>query len=135
MLGLDSFTALKVVELLRKEKDMGRIIISTIHQPSTEIFDCFDKLMLLYEGHCVYHADANKVVPYFTERGYDVPKFSNPAEFIMKVLRPKAPNEEEFKELAENDKNMKGSFHGDQEMMKLCNFYREEYVKHFRILY
>ena len=91
--------------------------------------------MLLYEGNCVYHADANKLVPYFTERGYDIPKFSNPAEFIMKVLRPKAPNEEEFKELAENDKNMKGSFHGDQEMMKLCNFYREEYVTNFLFFY
>lgn len=126
---MDSFTALKVVELLKKEKDMGRVIISTIHQPSTEIFDCFDKLMLLHEGHCVYHGDANKVVPYFTKLGYDIPKFTNPAEFLMKILRPKMTNEEEeFKEFVQENENLKDSFQGDQDIAKLYTYYREEYV-------
>lgn len=114
---------------------MGRIIISTIHQPSTEIFECFDKLMLLYEGRCVYHSDADKVVPYFSNLGYEIPKFSNPAEFLMKILRPKSPNEEEeaeLNELAEKDKDMKASFHEESEMLKLYNYYRNDYVKrHF----
>lgn len=129
---MDSFTALKVVELLKREKDMGRVIISTIHQPSTEIFNCFDKLMLLYEGHCVYHDNANQVVPYFTKLGYEIPKFSNPAEFLMKILRPKdSSDDEEFKALAEKDEGMKASFHGDQEIAKLFNQYKEEYVHFF----
>ena len=125
---MDSFTALKVVELLKKEKDLGRIIISTIHQPSTEIFDCFDKLMLLFEGHCVYHADANQVVNYFNKMGYEVPKFSNPAEFIMKILRPKSPDEDEFQELIDKDDSFIASFHEEQDIDKLCNYYGEDYV-------
>jgi ABC-type multidrug transport system ATPase subunit len=45
--GLDSFTAASVMETLRALAASGRTVISTIHQPNTEIFDNFDRLMLV----------------------------------------------------------------------------------------
>ena len=36
--GLDSSTALKIVKILKKEALLGKTIICTIHQPSSEIF-------------------------------------------------------------------------------------------------
>lgn len=46
--GLDSFTALKIIEMLVKlAKDQHRAVIATIHQPNSEIFLSFDKLLLL----------------------------------------------------------------------------------------
>jgi ABC-type multidrug transport system ATPase subunit len=45
--GLDSFTAASVMVTLRALAASGRTVISTIHQPNTEIFDNFDRLMLV----------------------------------------------------------------------------------------
>jgi ABC-type multidrug transport system ATPase subunit len=45
--GLDSFTALQVMETLRGLAASGRTVISTIHQPSSEIYEVFDKLILI----------------------------------------------------------------------------------------
>lgn len=52
--GLDSETALHVVEILKLLAENGRTVISTIHQPSSEIFMTFDKLILLVEGNIIY---------------------------------------------------------------------------------
>lgn len=40
--GLDSFTATSVMEILRDLAQSGRTVISTIHQPNSDIFEMFD---------------------------------------------------------------------------------------------
>ncbi|KAI3631582.1 hypothetical protein MIR68_010465 [Amoeboaphelidium protococcarum] len=87
--GLDSFTAFNVVEQLKLlAKD--RTIITTIHQPNSDIFMLFDDLFLLEEGRVVYDGPVNKVVDYFENLGYTCPKYVNPADFIfMQVLNDK----------------------------------------------
>jgi len=40
--GLDSFTATSVVEVLKEMANQGRTVISTIHQPNSDIFNMFD---------------------------------------------------------------------------------------------
>jgi ABC-type multidrug transport system ATPase subunit len=45
--GLDSFTATSVMETLRDLAMTGRTVVSTIHQPNSDIFEMFDRLMLL----------------------------------------------------------------------------------------
>jgi len=52
--GLDSTTALNVLELLKKLAQNGRNIVSTIHQPSSEIFSQFDNLLLMVRGNVIY---------------------------------------------------------------------------------
>ena len=52
--GLDSFTALQIVKLMHDLAKKGQTIISTIHQPSSEAFLEFDRLLLLSKGYCVY---------------------------------------------------------------------------------
>lgn len=50
--GLDSTTALRIIRLLKKEAhDNKMTIICTIHQPSAELFNEFDRLLLLHEGY------------------------------------------------------------------------------------
>lgn len=48
--GLDSFTAYSIVEQLRKVARRGCAVLCTIHQPSSEIFELFDSVILLKEG-------------------------------------------------------------------------------------
>lgn len=45
--GLDSSTALRIIQLLKREAQNGMTIIATIHQPSGEVFNCFDRLIVL----------------------------------------------------------------------------------------
>ena len=45
--GLDSFTAAGVMETLRALASSGRTVVSTIHQPNSEIYNNFDRLLLI----------------------------------------------------------------------------------------
>lgn len=59
----------------------------TVHQPSTEIFFKFDRVILLADGHIVYNGPPKKVVTYFAKIGYKCPTFMNPGEYISTVQR------------------------------------------------
>jgi ABC-type multidrug transport system ATPase subunit len=53
--GLDSFMAKSICKLLQKlAHKSGKTIISTIHQPSSQAFAYFDRLLLMADGHIVY---------------------------------------------------------------------------------
>lgn len=84
--GLDSFTALTVMTVLKSLAKSGVTIVCTIHQPSTDIFNLFDRLQLLTEGHVVYQGPASEVRTYFDELGYVCPPLTNPADHFMNVL-------------------------------------------------
>lgn len=52
--GLDSTTAQNVLEVLGRLARSGRNVVSTIHQPSSEIFERFDNLILIVRGNIIY---------------------------------------------------------------------------------
>ena len=52
--GLDSFRAFQIVKILQKQARKGKTVLATIHQPSSESYINFDKLILMCEGNVVY---------------------------------------------------------------------------------
>jgi ATP-binding cassette subfamily G (WHITE) protein 2 (SNQ2) len=48
--GLDAQSAWNLVRFLRKLADQGQAILCTIHQPSSLLFESFDRLLLLETG-------------------------------------------------------------------------------------
>lgn len=60
--GLDSASAFFVVQTLRTVARDGRTVISSIHQPSSEVFALFDDLFLLSGGETVYFGEAKMAV-------------------------------------------------------------------------
>ena len=60
--GLDSASAFFVVQTLRNVARDGRTVISSIHQPSSEVFALFDDLFLLSGGETVYFGEAKMAV-------------------------------------------------------------------------
>ena len=58
----------------------------TIHQPNSEIFRLFDRLLFLIEGKCVYQGRAIEVIDYFSKIGFSCPEFSNPPDYIMSIM-------------------------------------------------
>ena len=97
--GLDSYSSFQVMELLNSQAAKGRTVISTIHQPSSDIYTKFAKLLLLCDGHVMYHGDAKNAVSYFDSHRYSCPALSNPADYFMEILHienldSKTPEEE-----------------------------------------
>jgi len=64
--GLDSFTATSVCETLRELALAGRTVISTIHQPNSDIYESFDRLMLMAQGRIIYFNEAKLAVGFFS---------------------------------------------------------------------
>jgi ATP-binding cassette subfamily G (WHITE) protein 2 (SNQ2) len=59
--GLDSQSAFAIMEFLRSLANNGQSILCTIHQPSAELFQGFDRLLLLRKGgQTVYFGDVGK---------------------------------------------------------------------------
>jgi ABC-type multidrug transport system ATPase subunit/ABC-type multidrug transport system permease subunit len=98
--GLDSYTALVLMKILNTQALEGKTVISTIHQPSSDIFHLFDKLMLLSDGQVAYHGPAKNSVGFFAKAGFECPRFTNPADYFMEVLYVK-----NSRELTNDEKN------------------------------
>ena len=58
--GLDR-SAWNIVRFLRKLVDQGQVILCTIHQPSSLLFENFDKLLLLQKGGETVRASSETV--------------------------------------------------------------------------
>ena len=85
--GLDSFQAQNIIETLISLSRHGRIVISTIHQPRSSIYEMFDKLLLLDDsGREVYCGRAHKALTYFSDAGCECPQHYNPADFFLDAI-------------------------------------------------
>lgn len=60
--GLDSASAFFITHTLRNIARDSRTVISSIHQPSSEVFALFDDLFLLSGGETIYFGEAKKAV-------------------------------------------------------------------------
>ncbi|CAN1263961.1 ABC transporter G family member 15 [Linum perenne] len=84
--GLDSASAFFVVQSLRNIARDGRTIISSIHQPSSEVFALFDDLFLLSSGEPVYFGEAKKAVQFFAQAGFPCPSKRNPSDHFLRCI-------------------------------------------------
>lgn len=81
--GLDATSAHQLVKTLKVLAGKGRTIITTIHQPRSEIWDLFDNLVVLTRGSPVFSGPRSECEPWFSALGYSLPPFVNPAEFYI----------------------------------------------------
>ncbi|XVF69601.1 hypothetical protein PTKIN_Ptkin11bG0094200 [Pterospermum kingtungense] len=84
--GLDSASAFFVVQALRNSARDGRTVISSIHQPSSEVFMLFDDLFLLSGGETVYFGEAKMAVEFFAEAGVPCPSRRNPSDHFLRCI-------------------------------------------------
>ncbi|KAJ8754205.1 hypothetical protein K2173_002105 [Erythroxylum novogranatense] len=93
--GLDARSAAIVMRTVRNTVDTGRTVVCTIHQPSIDIFEAFDELLLMKRGGQVIYAGplghhSHELVEYF-EAIPGVPKIKdgiNPATWMLDVSSP-----------------------------------------------
>ncbi|XP_046846390.1 protein white-like isoform X2 [Xenia sp. Carnegie-2017] len=96
--GLDSFMAQTVVATLQNLAHHGMTILSTIHQPSSEVYQMFDNLILLANGRLAYVGPREEAIPYFERINYPCPVNYNPADYFVYILAFIPEKEEESKE-------------------------------------
>lgn len=84
--GLDAHSAFAVVEaLVRMARLHNRTIIMSIHQPRSNIFNLFDRLLLLAAGRMVYSGPADEAASHFGTLGYSVPAGFNTADYLIDI--------------------------------------------------
>ncbi|CAJ1967703.1 unnamed protein product [Sphenostylis stenocarpa] len=93
--GLDARAAAVVMRTVRNTVDTGRTVVCTIHQPSIDIFENFDELLLMKRGGQVIYGgplgrNSHNLIEYF-EAIPGVPKIKdgyNPATWMLEITSP-----------------------------------------------
>ncbi|XP_028104411.1 pleiotropic drug resistance protein 3-like isoform X2 [Camellia sinensis] len=98
--GLDARAAAIVMRAVKNVAETGRTIVCTIHQPSIDIFEAFDELILLKSGGQIIYSGplgqhSSSVIEYFEDIS-GVPKIKNnynPATWMLDVTSTSAEAE------------------------------------------
>jgi ATP-binding cassette subfamily G (WHITE) protein 2 (PDR) len=106
--GLDSQSSWAVVSVLRRLADHGQSILCTVHQPSSTLFEQFDRLLFLAEGGRTAYfgpigTNFSELVSYFETKGArKCGEHENPAEYIIEVAN-RASGNQDWPELWKHD--------------------------------
>ncbi|KAG6672694.1 hypothetical protein I3842_16G072200 [Carya illinoinensis] len=84
--GLDSASAFFVTQTLSGLSRDGRTVIASIHQPSSEVFELFDRLCLLSGGKTVYFGEACEAYEFFAQAGFPCPALRNPSDHFLRCV-------------------------------------------------
>lgn len=85
--GLDAAAALTVTSVLRNLADSGMAVISTIHQPRQAIFQQFDRVLLLVDGHMVYFGEREGMMDWFmSTHNLSPPPLESATDWLLDVM-------------------------------------------------
>lgn len=85
--GLDSFNAALLVDCLRGlARRNATNVVMTIHQPRSNVFAGFDRILVLNQGEMTWFGKAKEVDAYYASIGHSIPSHYNPADFLIDVL-------------------------------------------------
>ncbi|KAE8350031.1 ABC-2 type transporter-domain-containing protein [Aspergillus coremiiformis] len=89
--GLDASTALEYVQSLRSLTDMANVsTLVALYQASENLYNLFDKVILINEGKCAYYGRADSARRYFENLGFKcAPRWTTP-DFLLSVTDPQA---------------------------------------------
>ncbi|CAG2171277.1 unnamed protein product [Oppiella nova] len=70
--GLDAFMAKNIVQVLKTMTSEGRTVICTIHQPSSQVFELFDSLLLMADGRVAFKGSIGDAKNFFSTQGLQI---------------------------------------------------------------
>jgi ABC-type multidrug transport system ATPase subunit len=74
---------MQLTTVLQKVAAAGASVLFTIHQPASDIFESFDRIILLNKGRVMYQGSVEQAPDYFSARGYSLKPRYNPADFFL----------------------------------------------------
>ncbi|KAI3857775.1 hypothetical protein MKW92_026181 [Papaver armeniacum] len=85
--GLDSSCAFMVVKVLQRIARSGRIVIMSVHQPSSRVVGLLDHLMFLSQGETVYYGSPTNLSIFLSALGHPIPENEDRTEFMLDLYR------------------------------------------------
>lgn len=87
--GLDSANAIEFCKTLRLQSDtFGQTSAVSIYQAPQSAYDCFDKVLVLYEGRQIFFGPTGKAREYFINLGFECPARQTTPDFLTSMTAP-----------------------------------------------
>ncbi|ODQ82162.1 hypothetical protein BABINDRAFT_158812 [Babjeviella inositovora NRRL Y-12698] len=87
--GLDASTALEFAQAIRTSTNLLKsVAFVTAYQAGEQIYELFDKTMVLYAGRQVYYGPVTEAKKYFEDMGFQCPPRQSTAEFLTAITDP-----------------------------------------------
>ncbi|KAJ5702740.1 hypothetical protein N7488_010288 [Penicillium malachiteum] len=87
--GLDAASALKFIRSQRLAADMGNSCHAiAAYQASQSMYDLFNKVVVLYEGHQIYYGPREHAVAFFENQGWVRPERQVSGDFLTAITNP-----------------------------------------------
>ncbi|XP_028028320.1 protein scarlet-like isoform X2 [Bombyx mandarina] len=96
--GLDSWAASAVVSRLRKLAIGGKLVICSVHQPASGVFEMFHQIVFLANGRTAFHGTIAQADQFFGSLNYKCPVGFNAAEYYVSLLGIQIGKESESRE-------------------------------------
>lgn len=81
--GLDSARALSLMTLLKTmATENKQTIVVSLDQPRSNVFQLFDRVILLSRGKVVFSGPRSDIVPFFARNGFKCPKGFNHSDYL-----------------------------------------------------
>jgi len=97
--GLDSYAACQLVKQLNDLSKQGRVVCCTIHQPSSEVFELFDRIFVLRKGAVFYQGQNKDLLNVLREARHPCPDGYNVADWLLSLAQ--TLNEEQAPQILE----------------------------------
>ncbi|KAG6582857.1 ATP-binding Cassette (ABC) Superfamily [Phytophthora cinnamomi] len=82
--GLDSAATFDIITTQRSiAKKFRKTVVISLLQPSPEVFELFDDVVILNEGHVMYHGPRAEALGYFEGLGFKCPPRRDVADFLL----------------------------------------------------
>ena len=84
--GLDSSTTFQIIKFLQQMTHvLDLTMVISLLQPTPEVFELFDDIILLCEGQIAYQGPREDVLSFFESMGLGCPDRKNVADFLQEV--------------------------------------------------
>ncbi|TMW67526.1 hypothetical protein Poli38472_011146 [Pythium oligandrum] len=93
--GLDSAATYDIIKTQRSiAKKLRKTVVIALLQPSPEVFNLFDDVMVLNKGRVMYHGPRDEVLGYFEGMGFHCPANRDVADYLMDLGTKQQPQYE-----------------------------------------
>lgn len=98
--------AYNIIALLKEMASANRTVICTVHQPSSQVYEMLNQILLLAEGRVAFMGNLDDAYNFFDSVGFKCPSKYNPADFYIDKLAIIPGKEAECKQVIRVSKNL-----------------------------
>ncbi|XP_064476475.1 ATP-binding cassette sub-family G member 8-like isoform X2 [Ornithodoros turicata] len=115
--GMDILDSFFLIDYLRQWAARGRIVITTIHPPTYEIFTMMSRVAIISTGRMVYHGKRRDLLPYFSYIDFPCPAYKNPSDYYLDLVTLDNLSAEAMLESSQRVENLVEVFRRRQEAL------------------